>query len=644
MKSSVEHAIRLGFSNSARPDQEPVQWTSTPEITPGSLAYEYYVTLCDIKKNSTTLEIITWLAKQGEVQTLTQSEHFLKTLSELNRPYIILSRVKNERGHAYAHEVRELFNNGEAEYLKRDEQNILLAWLLKQPVAENLAVVEKYWHEDLTSDLCRVISLQITQPEPIEDVLSNLCELARRVGKLADVLKTALNQVTAAAPRQEAGQHSYSIVIRLVHRDFPLLVNDLHIAQLLWKDSHLRYEFALQSAQYRQDARARLDWLENQRSMAQSPLRVFHIALNLLDADAHLDMLEPLKQANVGYVRRLFKVTLGSGTRGVDRLAPVMVDWLLQQVTTLAQTERESWVTLLRSIPIQSVQQPDLQARIDLLILAFESDSAIPPQFLEGRLSDTPQQFYAYSQALDAALRTLPPQPQDKVIVGLVDILRRLSRYKPENMLTLGNTLGNTLWPSTRNIQTFRNVQTATSLCKHMFDLFKKHTQLRQDEENIREWGQRLSEVGMQEESFELYIRRFDHAPLPEIVEYCADRLVAPSANPDQILAGMKKLLRTRSLDFIEFMALLLEDLRNRKMRGSDVATIECRLLENSPQADAYLRRLTPLFFADLERLNRLIPLMKAHLDKDEMIKLHELLETAAKHSQPPGWFPFWKR
>jgi hypothetical protein len=592
MKSSVEHAIRLGFSNSVRRDQEPVQWKSKPEITPGNPAYEYYVTLCDLRHNYDTLQIVTWLAKQDNMLALNQTKHFCELLRKLNLPYVILRGVQQNRGNAQ--DVQSLFTSGAAKHLKPDEQHTLLVWLLEQPVAENLAVVEKHWHEDLTSDLCRVIQSLIAQS--MRDQEATLTRL-------------------------------YALAYRVVPK------HDHRMRQVFQHNPQLHYVFALHAVERHKDAQKELEWLESQMPQAGSDLTIFRIALNLLNADAHLDMLTPLTQANVGYVRRLFKVALAPGTRGVDRLAPVMVGWLLQQVTTLAQTERESWVTLLRSI--QSVQQPDLQARIDLLILTFETDSAIPPQFLEGRLSDTPQQFYAYSQALDAALRTLPPQPQDKVVVGLVDILRRLSRYKPDNMLTLGNTL----WPYTRNMQT------VTSLCKHMFALFKKHTQLHQDEENIREWGQRLSEVGMIGESFELQSWQLSHSTsLLEIVQRCADNLCKHGAEGDPIIHEIKKILQTRSLDFMNFIDLLLEELRKRNMPDHDIDAIESKLLENSPQADAYLRRLTALFFADLERLNRLIPLMKAHLDKDEMIKLHELLETAAKHSQPPGWFPFWKK
>lgn len=352
MKANIDHTIRLGFSNAPGRGQTPVKWRVIPTIPVDSVAETYYQTLCDLHHNYPTIKIVEWLARQERLLTLQQPEAFLDALVKLNQPYIILRRVKAGRGRST--EVCILFTSGAATHLQPDEQTTLLAWLLHKPTADNLTVVAAHWCDALTAPLADVTAATLTRRagEPLEQVLTRLCDLGCRVGKLVDVLETALHRAATGLPstptvRSDPEPHTLISVIRVLHRYLADLGDDQRIRTLLWSEPRLRYEFALQAADYPQDARQRLDWLDAARRSDASDLTVFRIALNLTSTPVDRTMLDPLAQAGASYVRRLLELTVTVGSPGADQLVPVIHDWFAAQSAQLDEREWRAWFGLL---------------------------------------------------------------------------------------------------------------------------------------------------------------------------------------------------------------------------------------------------------------------------------------------------------
>ncbi len=389
MKGNIDHSVRLGFSNAPGRDQTPVEWRVIPTLPPGSEAETYYQTLCDLRHNYPTVKIVEWLARQDRPLTLQQPEAFLDTLVRLNQPYIILRRVEAGRGRSA--EVRMLFTSGAATHLQPDEQTTLLAWLLHEPTADNLAVVATHWRDALTAPLRDVtvatLTRQAGETREQEQILARLCDLGYRVGKLVDVLETALHQAATGLPstpttRPDPEPHTLVSVIGVLHRYLADLGDDERIRTLLWSEPRLRYEFALQAAGYRQDARQRLDWLDAARRSDASDLTVFRIALNLDSSPADHRMLHPLAQAGASYVRRLLELTVTVGSPGADQLVPVIHDWFTTQAAQLDEREWRAWFGLLlrscTSLPALVKQCADYLSthtnRIDPIIASIQQE------------------------------------------------------------------------------------------------------------------------------------------------------------------------------------------------------------------------------------------------------------------------------
>lgn len=441
MQSASSSAMRLGFTDQARPGQQRVAWgeASSVKLEPGSKAKKYYQLLLDIKGRRGLPYLIKSLAGCHEPITFGEGDVFINTLRSTDRLNLLWQDLKAEQ--ASADEVRSAFELNSLPNLPEDKQCDLLAVLVDNLQLRDLNILRQRWVDGLRPRLCEAISSRLQVPEFQSELLWGLYQLADEKRWLAWYVEALLRPMPEAVePRPEA--------MRLLHKGLQRLdglgarAETQRIWRMLARHRLLLYELALVSIYDLQDEReskARLAWLAGDDASLKVEFEVFATAAGLRKKAVAPEHLEAVGRVPGHFVRLLVKVAVSishaSKDRSIlERFVNAVSAWLLNHLGEMEEEETQRWGQLipgLRDVPFDS----DLiNARWDAIYLAaMPKDSEL---LLEPYLCERNSEFNAHLKKFIPLLDCLGQRKQRAVSV-LAAWCRTLSLTVEEQAVNL---------------------------------------------------------------------------------------------------------------------------------------------------------------------------------------------------------------
>jgi len=449
MQSASSSAMRLGFTDQARPGQQQrVAWgePGSAKLEPGSKAKKYYQLLLDIKGRRGLPYLVTSLAGCREPITFGEGDAFLNALRSTDRLYLLWQDLK--AGQASADEVRTAFELNGLSHLPEDKQCDLLAVLVDNLQSRDLSILRQRWVDGLQPRVCEAISSRLQAPEFQSELLWGLYQLADEKKWLARYVEALLRPMAEAVePRPDAVKLLYNGLQRLgapgSHAETQ------RIWKMLSRRRRLLYELGvvvIYECEVEREVKAWLAWLAGDDAFLKGEFDVFAAAAGLRKKAVTPEQLEEVGRVPGHFVRVLVRAAMSISQTSKDvsileRLVNAVSAWLLNHVGEMEEDEAQRWCQLLPALTTVPLDSDLVHARWDAVYLAvMPKDSEL---LLDPYLCQRNAEFNAYLKkfiplldrlgqrkqraigALAARCRTLPLRAEEQA-VNLLHLLADL--------------------------------------------------------------------------------------------------------------------------------------------------------------------------------------------------------------------------
>ena len=378
MQSASSSAMRLGFTDQARPGQQQrVAWgeAASNKLERGSKAERYYQLLLDIKDRCGLAHLVTALSGRREPMSFGEGDAFIDALRETDLLNLLWQDLK--AGRASSEEIRRAFELNGISNLPEEKQRDLLAVLVEDLEARDLELLSSRWLDGLQSPVCEAISHRLQVPNFQSDILWGLYRLADEKNWLARYLEALMEPMPEPAePRPEAVRLLYQGILQLAR------VAPRPESQRIWEQlaRHRRmlYELALVAIYEAQDERAVknwLTWLAGDSPVLKEEFDVFLAAAGLKKKAVTSEQLDAIGRVPGNFVRLVVGVAINVSRASKDvnileRFVNAVSAWLLTNLGGMDDVERQRWRQLLPALKDVPTNSDYVDARWDVIYLS----------------------------------------------------------------------------------------------------------------------------------------------------------------------------------------------------------------------------------------------------------------------------------
>ena len=423
VQSSSRHTIRVGFTDSARPEQFRVEWKQTPETPIDTLVSHYYNGILDLSKRHGIVHIVDQLASQTEPYSFQDAQRLLDVLAEIDRPYYIWSSMKYARGDVNSSDIRGLFRSDKARILQQDLQVDLLRFLLADLTDDNVKTLTDYWIPDLWFDLI-IAGCAFLDARQVEEIRP-LVTIAASLEKAAELLKDLFSHASKTYTLKEK-QKFIGLVLEWIKADEKLAVQ--FDKQHLFIDLVFLYEFILRTPS--SELQPLFNELNHLLPQDYGGFQLFQIASNNLEQDVRLPMIEALARTDPIYVLGLLGFADVFGR--ITQILPVTLIWLSKNIRQFSLEDKKRWHGFLSQRIINYVISLSLSEQATLDIAYLSLDDYYRPVSLPIQVSAPSDQFEIY---LDEFCQTIASR---KTSQGNISV--NLLRWFNEQIECMGNS------------------------------------------------------------------------------------------------------------------------------------------------------------------------------------------------------------
>lgn len=460
MVNSSPHKMRLGFSTSARSDQQRIEWGKPPTeaLAANEMAAHYARLLVELRTYlGDTATLLARLAADTTVLAFEKPESFLDCLREIDLPFVVLKDV--EAGKARLEDLRRVFDADPAA-LGEGLGKVVAYWVARLSEAQDIPRLTPYLRTMLPDELGALALKRFdaahATPGPESGALLDLLVQLAGEGNMLVALLTPL----LPHAEQLAGTTTTTLEQGSVSRR-PAEILLRYLRTLPAADATLlRCTFASKPGPFLAElARAGLDvpdpswwlnWLGADDPAIQAWLQPFGVAAGLAADRVSVQALVAVHSV----LDTLLATAVQRGT--LPYFAGGLLDWVLPWLAKLDPAVR----TYVQKLHGMTSLTPNEQARLDIVTLALDPDQ---PLWLDSWLADSSTTFDAYRVGLAAALQAADSRITDQMgAEHLALIITRLV----EHLLALPTTAhwasptvrANTLTLVNTHMDTFRRV------------------------------------------------------------------------------------------------------------------------------------------------------------------------------------------
>ncbi len=404
------HRIRLAFTNRPRPGHTTVRWPlpDKPPFPDIRCAHYFDLLVILLEHGRTIREIVEYLASAVEPHRIDDPGYALHCLAELDPRFSASQSIRN--GTARIDELRRLLLTKRIDELDPTIQRKALWLLLEAADAEDLELVKRTWQRwaaenPVSGELHRwlVTAVGVAGRNLLwvhasdSTALKRLLGLADDLGFADQLLATLLDASTArqeahgtrwlidqmVSEQQRCATAATLVLEQFSHRrllagqatvttDEQVLAVITHNAPAQLALELIRQMTEPHSNTTAEQVRARLEWLETSDPLRER-LRLFRDVLDGAPSLETISTAEAHEKQRRAYVLALLRLARQAGHRPAAKLLPYALVWLLRTAPRLRWADHPVWIDELRQATPDPARTDELEAILDLLLLAFNA-------------------------------------------------------------------------------------------------------------------------------------------------------------------------------------------------------------------------------------------------------------------------------